>query len=83
MPKIRKQLAIAFARNYAAGLVENSECGFLEGIGLTDDELAVAQEEMSRIANRIDATVNVKVLAQLGTTKEIEAQEIKRMLKSI
>ena len=83
MPKIRKQLAIAFARNYAAGLVENSECGFLEGIGLTDDELAVAQEEMSRIANRIDATVNVKVLAQLGATKEIEAQEIKRMLKSI
>lgn len=82
MSNIRKRLAIAFARNYAAGLLENSECGFLEGIGLTDDELGVAQEEMTRIANRIQATVNNKVLAQLGTKEEIEAREIDRMLES-
>lgn len=82
MPKIRKRLAIAFARNYAASFVENSQCGLLGGAGLTDDELTEVQAELTRIAKRIQSTVNSEVLAQLGTDEEIILREIERMLPS-
>lgn len=79
MRKIRKRLAIAFARNFAAGLVQNAECGWFEGVGLTEDELSEAQAEMARIAARIEATVNAEALAMLGTAEEVAARELTRM----
>ena len=75
MPMIRHRLAIAFARNFAAGLVENAECAWHDGVGLSDDELQVAQKELTRIAARIEATINQKVLAQLGTREEMDARQ--------
>lgn len=71
MPKVRTRLAIAFARNFAAGVVANVECGWQDGVGLSDDELQVAQQEMTRIAARIVATINQSVLAELGTCEEM------------
>jgi hypothetical protein len=67
MLKIRKRLAIAFARDYAASLIYNTECGLLDGINLTNDELVEVQFEMVRISARIQATVNEEVLDQLCT----------------
>lgn len=75
MPPIRHRLAIAFARNFAAGLVENVECAWQDGAGLSDDELSVAQEELTRIAARIKATINQKILAELGTQEEMDARQ--------
>ena len=71
MAAVRKRLAIAFARNFAAGLVDNAECAWQAGVGLTADELQVAQEEMTKIAARIQATVNSELLAVLGTDTEM------------
>ena len=65
MPKIRKRLAIALARNFASGLIESSEVLMQEGTGLTGEELAEAQNEIMRIAKRIDATVNRDLLSEL------------------
>lgn len=75
MPKIRNRLAIAFARHFAAGLVENAECAWQDGIGLSDDELQLAQLELSRIAARIEATINQKILAELGTNEQMAARQ--------
>lgn len=81
MPKIRKRLAIAVARNFAAGLVANAECGLLESLDFTESEFAEMQAEMSRIAERIEATINQDVLAQLGSREEIERREHAAMCK--
>lgn len=75
MAKIRKRLAIAAARNFAAGLVENMEVGLLDSLGFSEEEYKEMQAEMSRIAARIAATVNREVLSELGTLAERAAAE--------
>lgn len=82
MPKIRKRLAIAVARNFAAGLVENAECALLKTTGLTEDELGEMQSEMYRIAQRIEATVNFDLLEQLGTPEEVAKREFEYMTRN-
>lgn len=81
MAKIRKRLAIAAARNYAAGLVENMEVGLLNSLGFSEEEYKEVQAEMSRIAARIAATVNHEVLAELGTPAERADAERASILK--
>jgi hypothetical protein len=61
MSKIRKRLAVAFARNVAAQSLRNMECGWMVDAGLTEDELTEAQAEIARLAEKIQATVNQEV----------------------
>ena len=65
MAKIRKRLAIAFARSFAAGLVENAEVE-LQEVDLSENEFAVAHEELLKISRQIEATVNADLLAELN-----------------
>jgi len=65
MPKIRKRLAVAFARSFAAGLVENAEVE-LQNVDLTEDEFKIAHEELLKISKRIEATVNAELLEILN-----------------
>ncbi|MBS4018919.1 MAG: hypothetical protein KGZ68_11845 [Dechloromonas sp.] len=45
-------------RRFAAGLVENAEPAWQqEQSGLTDEELVIAQDELQKIAAKIQATV--------------------------
>jgi len=53
MKRVRKRLARAFARSFAAGIIENTETGWQEDTGLTEEELEEANKEMLRIAERI------------------------------
>lgn len=76
MTKIRKRLAIAAARNFAAGLVQNVEVGLLDSLGFSDEEFTEMHAEMKRIAARIEATINQEVLAELGTPEERIAREL-------
>lgn len=55
--QIRVMKARNFARYFAAAMLENVEVFWQENSGLTDDELAEAQLEMKRIADRISATI--------------------------
>ncbi len=82
MLKIRKRLAVAVARNFAAGLLQNAECALLESTGLTDEELGEMQAEMSRIAQRIEATINFEVLGHLGTRKDAVRRELACMSRT-
>ncbi len=64
MAKTRKRAAIAFARNFAAGVLENAEIEHQQGTTLTEDEMAIASEELQRIADRLHAAVNVTALEE-------------------
>ncbi|WP_341744605.1 hypothetical protein [Azonexus hydrophilus] len=58
MSTARKIFAKNWARSFAAGLVENAEPAWQqEQSGLTDEELAIAQNELQKIAAKIQATV--------------------------
>lgn len=58
-PKVRNRVAIAFARNFAAGLVQNCEPTFQQDTtNLSDEEMEVVEQEIERIAKRIQAMVN-------------------------
>lgn len=63
-PKIRKSLAIAFARSFAAGLIENSEVE-LQEVKLSEEELEVAHKELLKIAKKIEQTINYNLLDQI------------------
>lgn len=60
MPKPRKQLAIAFARNFAAGLIQNAEVHWQQGSGLSEEELDLADQELAIIAKKIEASIPKK-----------------------
>ncbi len=75
-PPVRKRLVIAAARDYAARLVRTMEVGLLDSLEFTEAEYMEMQAEMCKIADRIAATVNEEVLAQLGTPSERAAREL-------
>lgn len=56
LSRSEKRAARNFARNFAAGLVQNAEIGVLEDIGLSDDQVTEAQAEMERIAKRLEVS---------------------------
>lgn len=63
--KPRRRVAIAYARSFAAALVQNAEVAFQQSItNLTDDEMLEVEEEMQRIFQRIKATINQDDLAK-------------------
>lgn len=82
MPRIRKRVAMAVARNFAVGLLENAQCSLLVATGLTDDELIEMQSELQRIAERIESTVNYDLLAQAGSLDDVTQRENELFLKS-
>lgn len=62
MPKTRKRMARNWAKNFAAGLLQNAEPQFQEGTGLTEEEIDVAQQELYRLAERIQSMVKNDLL---------------------
>lgn len=70
-PRVRNRVAIAFARNFAAGLVQNCEPGFQQdGTNLTDAEMDVVQAEIDRIFERLQASVNLADLEKCWPDQE-------------
>lgn len=65
MPKIRKRLAVAFARSFASGLIQNAEVE-LQNVDLSEEEFEVAHKELLNIAKRIEASVNTELLEMLN-----------------
>jgi hypothetical protein len=62
--KPRVRVAIAFARSFASGLVQNAEPTFQqEGTTLTDDEIKIVEEEILRIHKRLEASIDQEMLA--------------------
>lgn len=60
-PKVR--VAVAFARNFASGLLSNAESIFQQaGTTLTDAEMEIVHLELQRISERINASVNQDAL---------------------
>lgn len=60
----RRRVAIAFARNFASGLLQNTEVWFQqEQTTLTDEEIIIAGDELTRLHQRIEATINQEMLA--------------------
>jgi len=80
-PRIRKSLVVAAARDVAARLVRNMEVGLLDALPFSEDEFTAMHAEMVRIADKIAATVNEDVLAQLGTPHERTARELAYAIK--
>ncbi|MDH0342120.1 hypothetical protein [Chromobacterium haemolyticum] len=63
MTTIRKRVAIHWARNFAAGMLQNAEPIWIGAdAGLTAEEIMVAEEELKRLAAKIQATVNDALL---------------------
>ncbi|MDG1580952.1 hypothetical protein [Pseudomonas sp. GOM6] len=63
--KPRVRVAVAFARNFASGLLSNAESIFQQaGTTLTDAEMEIVHLELQRISQRINASVNQDALAQ-------------------
>ena len=63
--KPRKAVAIHFARNFAVALLQNAECCYQQdGSSLTDDEIALAEQEIYRLAEGIEKTINQAHLAK-------------------
>ena len=60
--KVRKRTARNWARNFAAGLLENQEVMLREYEGLSDEELEIAQEELIKIAEKLKSQVNPDLL---------------------
>lgn len=59
------RVAIAFARSFASGLVQNAEaCWQQEGTTLTDAEIDIVKKELERIHQRIEASINPEMLAK-------------------
>lgn len=72
MAKPRVRVAIAFARNFAAGLVQNCEPGFQQDTtNLTEEEMQIVNEEIERIYKRIEAMVNGDDLAKCQLDSEV------------
>lgn len=66
--KPRVRVAIAFARNFASGLVQNAEPLWQqEGTTLTDEEIVIVEEELLRIAKKLEESVNQELLAKVRT----------------
>ncbi|AGN82406.1 MULTISPECIES: hypothetical protein [Pseudomonas] len=62
--KPRVRVAIAFAPNFASGLLQNTEASHQQpGTTLTEAEITIVQEELERISQRLQATVNQDALA--------------------
>lgn len=69
-PKPRIRAAIAFARNFAAGIVENAEPIWQQcATTLTDAEMEIVNQELERIAKRLEASINQDALAQAISEK--------------
>lgn len=67
MANPRVRVAIAFARNFAAGLVQNAEIGFQQHLtNFSEEEMEVANAEMARIYERLQKTVNEDDLEKSG-----------------
>ena len=80
-PAIRQRLVVAAARDVAARLVRNMEVGLLDSLPFSDEEFTAMHVEMVRIADKIAATINQEVLAQLGTPQERAARELACAIK--
>ncbi len=64
----RWRLAVAFARNFASGLIQKAEPGWQQdGTNLTNEEMDIVKEEMERIHLRIEASVKLDMLARATT----------------
>lgn len=75
MAKPRIRVAVAFARSFAAGLVQNCEPGFQQDTtNLTDEEMDIVNKEIERLYERLQAMVNEDDLAkcQLDDAEEGE-----------
>lgn len=55
--QIKRREARNFARNFAAGLIENAETFWQDGHGMSEEQLEEAQSELKQIAARIYASV--------------------------
>lgn len=63
--KPRARVAVAYARSFAAGLIQDAKGGFLkEGTCLTDEEEKLVVQELERIQSRIEATINHDLVAK-------------------
>jgi hypothetical protein len=70
--KPRVRAAIAYARNFAAGLIDNAEPGWIQHqTNLTEEEADIVTQELQRIKERLEKTINQAELAKV----QIEPQE--------
>jgi hypothetical protein len=65
--KPRKKAAIAFARNFVVGIVDNLEPSWIQHqTNLTDEEMTLVHAELAQIKLRLEATVNQAELAKVN-----------------
>jgi hypothetical protein len=70
--KPRVRAAIAYARNFAAGLIDNAEPGWIQNqTNLMEEEADIVTQELQRIKERLEKTINQAELAKV----QIEPQE--------
>jgi hypothetical protein len=69
--KPRVRAAIAYARNFAAGLIDNAEPGWIQDqTNLTEEEGDIVTEELQRIKERLEKTINQAELRKIQIDEE-------------
>jgi hypothetical protein len=69
--KPRVRAAIAYARNFAAGLIDNAEPGWIQDqTNLTEEEGDIVTQELQRIKERLEKTINREELAKVSDDPE-------------
>lgn len=69
--KPRKRAAIAFARNFVVGIVDNLEPGWIQHqTNLTEEEMDLVTAELEKIKSRLESTVNQDELAKIDNESE-------------